>query len=153
MGLFNEQQQEQQIFSFGIDETARAHMLETVRWGKFLAILGFIFLALLIAFGLLSGFVLSALDTTNTLSAGMGIGMMFVYLLIAGLYFYPTWALYKFSVLSKEALNTFNQQQFNESLRYLKNMFKFFGVITIVMLALYGIGIVFAMLGAAVGGF
>lgn len=139
---------QEHLFNLGIDEIARAHMLETVRWGKFLAILGFIFLGLLIVFGLLSGFVLSAFDQTNTFSAGMGIGMMFVYLLIAGIYFYPTWALYKFSVLSKQALHTYNQHLFNDSLRYLKNVFKFFGIVTIVMLGLYGIGIVFAVLGA-----
>lgn len=143
---------QEHIFNLGIDETARAHMLETVRWGKFLAILGFIFLGLLIVFGLLSGFVLSAFDETNAFSAGMGIGMMFVYLLIAGIYFYPTWALYKFSVLSKQALATYNQHLFNDSLRYLKNVFKFFGIVTIVMLGLYGIGIVFAVLGALMTG-
>ena len=144
---------QESIFNLGIDEEARAHMLETVRWGKFLAILGFVFLGLLILFGVLSGFIISAFDQSNVFTAGMGIGMMFVYLLIAAIYFYPTWALYKFSVLSKQALHTHNQQQFNQSLRYLKNIFKFFGIITIIMLALYGIGIMFTIFGVAMAGF
>lgn len=151
MDSFGNKQEE--IFSFGIDEVAKAHMLETARWGKFLAIISFIGLGLLVLVGILSGFILSATGQSNVFTAGVGIGMTMVYLLIAALYFYPTWALFQFSKLSKQAILTSNQQQFNESQRYLKNIFKFLGIMAIIVLAIYGLAIVFIIIGAAVAGF
>ena len=50
MGLFNDKQES--IFDFGIDETAKAYLLETARWGKFLAIISLVsaFLVMVLTF-------------------------------------------------------------------------------------------------------
>lgn len=150
MSLFNDKQES--IFEFGMDETSKAYMLETARWGKFLAILSFVGMGLLILVGLLFLVVLNMTGETNVTTLGTGIGMSVVYFIIAAIYFYPVWALYKFSVLSKQAIHSSNQQQFNESLRYLRNIFKFLGIIMIISLVIWGLAFVIGTIGALISG-
>jgi hypothetical protein len=74
------------------------------------------------------------------------------YVTISLLYFYPIWALFKFSALSKQSIATQNQHLFNEGLRYLKNMFKYMGIVTIIGFVLVGLLIVFSALSAFITG-
>lgn len=147
MNVF-ENKQEPSIFQLGIDETSKAYLLESSRWGRFLAILSFIGLGLLIIVGIVTGMVMSQ-TTAGTVTAISGPVFTFLYLLIAAIYFYPVWGLYKFSKLIKSSLNTSNQEQFNEALRYQKNVFKFMGIVAIISLVLYGIALIFMIIGAA----
>lgn len=142
------QQSHEPIFNFGMDETARASMLETARWAKFIAIMGFIFLGILIVAGIFLSMTLS----NNPYMQARGMGGIFggfsivLYVIMAAIYFYPTYALYKFSRLIKPALLTENQQMFNTALGYLKGMFKYTGIVMIVVLALYGVIIIGGLL-------
>jgi hypothetical protein len=146
--------QEQEIFSIGVDETAKAHLLETARWTKFIAIFFFIMSALLVVLGLVVAVVLgNSNDTSNPVLALLGgVGLAVVYIFFVGLYVYPTWALFKFSKLTNAAMQTSNQQQFNEALKYQKNMYKYMGVLLIIVLALYGISFVLGVIGALMSG-
>jgi hypothetical protein len=74
---------------------------------------------------------------------------MVVYILVVCLYFYPVFALLKFSNLIKPAVQAANKEQFNNAFRYLKNMFKYIGILTIIFLSFYGIAIIFAVIGIA----
>jgi hypothetical protein len=128
-------------------------MLETARWGKFLAIMAFIGMGLILLIGLAMAMFIPMLGAEYAQAAemgGWGTGFILFYtLVIVTLYIYPAVSLYRFSKYMKLSLNTFNQEQFNTSLRNLKNIFKFVGIITIILLALYGIFFLFAILGAA----
>ncbi len=147
MNLF-ENKEESTIFQLGIDETSKAYLSETSRWGKFLAILSFIGIGLLIVMGIFMGFAMSQFGQDN-LTSTSGPIFTVVYLILGAIYIYPVWGLYKFSELIKTSLNTSNQQQFNEALRHQKNVFKFIGIIAIISLALYGIAIIIMIIGAA----
>lgn len=142
----------QDIFNLGVDEEARAHLLETARWTKFIAIIGFVILGLLILVGILMGLGLSVAsqmyDTAN-LGSAFGTAMMVMYLVLSLLYFFPILYLYKFSVLIKPAIHTGNQQQFNLALSYQKRMYKFIGIMLLVVFGLYAVMIIAAILGAA----
>jgi hypothetical protein len=121
-----------------VDETAKNHLKDAAGWAKFLGIAGFVFLGLLI----LSGFVIgSALTQTpgvnNAFATIGGIGVTLIYIILAAIYFYPIYALYKFSVLCKEAVYSNDNNTFARAMYYLKSMFKYIGVITIIILALY----------------
>lgn len=140
-------QQGESIFSLGVDEVAKAHLLETARWTRFLAVLYLIVTGLLLIGGILTAFAIGNSANNAITAAGIGIGMVLVYVLFIAIYFYPVWALYKFSRLMKESLQIANQQQFNEALKYQKNMFKYLGVLVIVLLSVYGISIVFMLIG------
>jgi hypothetical protein len=79
-------------------------------------------------------------------------GTILYVLLIVAIEFYPIYALLKFSNQIKPALHTSNQEQFNSALGHLKGMFKYIGIIAIIILSLYAIGIIFAIIGTAVSG-
>lgn len=140
-------QQDESIFSLGVDEVAKAYLLETARWTRFLAVLYLIVSGLLMIGGILTAFAIGNSANNAIAAAGIGFGMVLAYVLFFAIYFYPVWALYKFSKLIKASLQVSNQQQFNEALKYQKNMFKYLGVLTIVLLSIYGISIVFMLIG------
>ena len=129
---------------------ARANMLEIARWTKFISIVMFIGLGLGVLGAIAMMLGSSAFD--NLGYGALGIGMGFFYLLMVALYFYPIYALYKFSELIKPAIRTANQQQFNDAFAYLKGHYKFFGILLIIVIALYGLVFIFAGIGAAVSG-
>lgn len=142
--------EQEHIFHLEVDNTAKAYMLETARWAKFLAILSFIGMGILIA----AGFYMSTMSSqlaaaygNNPMMETMGPIMMVMYILIVAIYFYPVFALLKFSNLIKPAIQSANQQQFNNAFRYMKNMFKYIGIITIIILCLYGVVIIAAVVG------
>lgn len=128
------------IFHLEIDETAKASMLETARWSKFLTIVFFIFFGLLV----LGWAVVMFANIGDSISQILG---LFYGLIAIGLYVYPVYALYKFSTLLKLGVSTANQEQFNLALNYQKNMFKYMGILTIVGLVLYGLILLFALIG------
>lgn len=136
------------IFDFGIDDTAQSHMMETARWGKFLAIVGFIGMGILVVISLF------ALAGASALSRAMGtsnfISLFIVYFVLAAVYFYPTFALFKFSQKLKPALAHRNQQLFNEAMGYLKNMFRYIGIVVIIMLVIYGLLFIFGVFAAVI---
>lgn len=145
---------EEGIFHMGIEERGKAYMLEISRWAKFLSIIGLIiagFLFLAMLFVLLGASEISR-QLGSLYGVGAGVGIFFFYLLILLIVFYPSITLLKFANKVKLALNTANQDMFNEALRNLKNTFKFWGIYVIVMLAIYGLSILFVIITAAVAG-
>lgn len=143
--------QDQSIFAIQVDEVAKHHLLETARWTKFLAILFMIVTCLMIVFGVIAAMAIGSLAENAFAGSGMSPGVMvFVYLFLFGLYIYPVIALYKFSKLMKSAVLTGNQHEFNDALRHQKGMYKYMGILTIIVLSLYGIAIVFGVIAAAI---
>jgi hypothetical protein len=137
------------IFNLEVDEIAKSHLLETARWGKFLAIVGFVFIGLMVIFGLFTGLAASSFSSGGLLGGIGGVGLLLLYLLIAALYFYPCFALFKFATNMKPAINTMNREQFNSALGKLKALFQYMGVMTIILLSLYGIVLLFVIIGLA----
>ncbi len=122
---------------------AEAYLRETRKWAKFLAIVGFIFM----------GFMAIISIVMFVISGSMGSLMPFpmwifgiIYLLIAMVYCFPIYYLLQFSNKAKEALDLRNSQTLTESMLYLKSHYKFIGIATIVMLALYPIGIIIGII-------
>jgi len=141
--------QELEIFKIEIDETAKSTMLEMSRWTKFLAIMGFIFMGLMFFIGLILGATYSNINGGDTSGTNIGIVVAFLVVLIfAGVYFYPVFALLKYSSLIKAAMRTSDKDQFNRALRYQKNMFKYLGILAIITVSLYGIALVLQVIAA-----
>lgn len=148
MEHFEYQANESDGSNFGIDETAKGYLLETARWGKFLAIVGFVAIGILAIAGLLFSTVFSRLG--DTIGSGMPGAMMFVvYLLIAVLYFFPTYYLFRFSKGIKPAMINADQGLLNEALSYLRKAFRYMGVLTIVIIGLYALAFIIAISTAA----
>jgi len=119
-----------------IDLPIRTFLTETGRWGKFLAILGFIssgLLTLLAVFLMLTPSM--GLTARFTASFGFIVGPM--YLLMALLYFFPSRYLYIFSSSVNTALFSNDQDALSAGFESLKSNFKFWGILMICMIGFY----------------
>lgn len=140
-----------------LDENAKSHLKETAKWTKLLSIVGFVTVGFLILFGLVMMFSIGSLGDKYSQISGMGsMGavMGIVYILMAGLYLYPILKLYHFSDFAKKALASHDSHMLTQALEAQKSMYKFMGILTVIVLAIYAIIIVFTLIGLAafVGG-
>lgn len=126
------------IFNTVLSENSKAHLLETSRWTKFLAIMGFIFMGLMFL-GLIS--MLFSRSNTYNLAPAMAqmgiIGALIFFVVLIGLYIYPVIMLYRFSINIKTGLISGNANMVETALRCQKNMFKYIGVLSIFSLVIY----------------
>ncbi len=121
-----------------VDHTASSHLLEAVKWGRILAIIGFVLLGLVLLLGLLGG---SYLNNMPGMPAGMGAGVLIaVVLIVIAIYFYPIFALYKFSELTGVGVRTKNQIAFSEGMGWLKKMLRYTAILMIIVIALQILG-------------
>ena len=131
-----------------ITEDIRSYLYDMGKWTKFLAIIGFIFTALIALFAFGSAAFVSLLATYspgNPLAA-MGSGFLSVYfLVIALLYFYPSWLMFKHSNAIKKAVLYGDQESLSVAMLNLKSFFKFWGVLMIVLISFYFMVIVMAI--------
>lgn len=131
--LSNQQQSEGH---FVINDEVRDYLIETSKWGKFLAIMGYIGMGFLILFGLffLIGFSFIN-DIANTPFPARLFGL--VYIIISAAYYFPSTYLYKFSTHTKQGLLSNNHQSITSGFENLKSLSKFMGIFTIVTLSIY----------------
>lgn len=117
------------------------------KWANFLSIMGFISLGLMV----LAGFAVIVFGSAfGGIAGGMQMGMLgFIYLLMALLYFFPTYYLYVFASKMKKALNNNTQDEFDLGLENLKSFFKFIGIFTIIMISFYLVLFLFGFLFAS----
>lgn len=126
---------------------------EAAKWGKFLAIVGFIFCGIMIVVAFFIPTLFMTLPPYNQLSgsfsSGVSAGITVVYLVLALILFFPCLYLFRFSVKMKLALSSVSQENFDISLQNLKSLLKFYGIFTIVMLSFYALAFIVGMLGVA----
>lgn len=150
-----EHEQSTELFSLQIDPLTKSHLAETARWGRFLSIVGFVMCGLIVLGGIAFGSFFSLITRGNDIydkggvTAGMGAAMIFVYIIVAVVYFFPCLFLFRFSAKMKKALNSNSQDDLDLSFQNLKSMFKYVGIITIICLALYALGLIIALFASA----
>jgi len=116
-------------------------------WATFLAILGFVMVGFLILMGFFMSAVFSMLPADNALPFPSQF-FTAIYLLIAVVYFFPIYYLFKFASLARNGIRQRSSPLVSKSLHYLKAHYKFIGILSIVGIALY---ILFIMLFVALG--
>jgi hypothetical protein len=129
--------------AFEVTPNSVGYLGEMRKWTLFLSVIGFIFIGLAVVGSLFMGGMLRGFLPTG------GFLVTIFILIFALIYFFPIYFLFKFSAVSKEALNTFDSIKFEEAIHYLKRFFKYIGIMTIVLLCLYAIGLIVGGLGAA----
>lgn len=144
------------LFSLSIDPVTKAHLYETAKWAKFLAVVGMIFLVLMIVAGVFGSAMLfstmGGLDNEygGTGMATYGSGIFATYMIVvAVIYFFPLLFTLRFANKMRTALNGNDQQALNTSFQNLKACFRYIGIITIIALVFLVIGLVFGIMGAA----
>ena len=129
--------------SVGVNEETRSYMLEIAKWSRFLSILGFIAIGLMILAGIFMAFLGSAI---GGMAGGIGGGLFAViYLVIAALYFFPIYYLFLASRGIKQGLLNDDEVQFTLGFANLKSHYKFLGILTIIILAFYVLALLFAL--------
>jgi hypothetical protein len=137
------------LFGMGIDPTTRIHLADAARWARFLAIIGFIVCGIIVVIGIFAGSVFTFITsryseaTTTGFTSGMGAVMTVFYLIFALIYFFPCLYLFRFSSHMKKALASNDQNTLTSSFQNLKIMFRYVGILTIIVLAFYAIVILF----------
>ena len=116
-----------------------AYLLKAAKWGKFLAILGFIMTSLLIIAGIMMSFVLNSVkDEMIPLNMPFSPKVLsFFYVVVAAISMIPVIFLNSFSNNAVKAVKFSDTEKMTTSMKQLKNLFVFLGISTIVMLALY----------------
>lgn len=143
------------LFSLSIDSNSKSHLSEAAKWAKFLSIVGMVMLALMIVFAIVGITMLNkfsgAFDTSNGSNvAGYGSAVFAIYFVVIGvIWFFPLLFTYRFANKMKVALAGNDQQALNTSFQNLKICYRYVGILTIVLLAIYALVIVFALIGAA----
>jgi len=143
------------IFNLTIDSATKTNLLETAKWARFLAIVGFVFLGLMVVGGI---FAFTAMAGTfgstessfsGLLLSGFGAGMAVFYVLIAFMWFFPLLFLLRFANRMRMAVQGNDQQALSVAAQNLKVFFRYIGIITIVVLSLYALFFLIAIMGAA----
>lgn len=118
-----------------------AYLYKAAKWGKFLAILGFILAGLMIVAGILMSLVMN-LVTDEVIPLNIPFSpqiLSIIYIAIACIYLVPVFFLNSFSNNVIKAVKRSSTENMTTSLRNLKNLFVFIGVSTIAIIALYTI--------------
>ncbi|CEN51672.1 hypothetical protein [Capnocytophaga canis] len=137
-------------------QSIQENLKEIAKWAKFLAILGFVGIAILVLvsiFTIIFGVIASSMEDTPFPLALVGV----LYLGMAAVYYFPIKYLYDFATNMKDSLKTSNRIVFSRAFENLKSHYKFMGIFTIVMLSLYililiGVLLIVGFLGA-IGGY
>lgn len=129
----------------GLNEASRTFVLETAKWARFLSIVGFVFIGLILLAALFIGFASSGLRGFG----GMGGGIVaLTYILIALLYFFPVLYLFRAATSLRDGINNNDEGALTTGFENLKSHYKFVGILTIIFLSLYALILLIAMLGS-----
>jgi len=141
---------EEEVEALWVSEEVRSYLYEAAKWTRFLSIVGFVFAALTLLAAGSAGAVMSAMGPNNPLSQGSPVIFTVVYLVMAGIQFYLSILLRRFSSTMNQAVLYADQESWAKAISILKSFFKFLGFITIGFIALYIIGNIAAamLLGA-----
>ena len=139
-----------------VTEEIRSYIYETAKWATFLAIVGFVLSGIMV----LCAFLFGALISSNPQFAAMAgelakagsAVLTVVFLMYAFAIFYPSLLMFKYASKAKLGILFGEQASLNEAMGKMKSLFKYWGVVTIVIMSLYIITIVGALVGGnAVG--
>ena len=139
--------------SLTITQIAIDHLNQTRKWTHFLSIVGFVMCAFLAIGALLFGTVMSSkLDFADEFIGFISSGFITViYLVVALICFFLYLYLYRFSKRLKTALATNNSEVLEEAFHNLKAHYKLTGILTIVTLGFYVLGLLAMLVGAIAG--
>jgi hypothetical protein len=146
-----------------IGQEALGYLDTTRKWTMFFAILGFVFLGLMLVMGVVAGSFIrgftSGMSGVSGMEGAEGMGtvkaaggfasvMMFIVMLImAVIYFFPLFYLLKFSTHAKKAVATCDSNEMTLAFKNIKSYWKYIGILIIILLAVYLI--IFMIFGAS----
>lgn len=132
-----------------LTSSAKGFLRETAKWCKFLSILGFIGLGLMLLGSFFIGGVYNTMPQAQAMPFDLGLMMTIFYIVFGLIYIFPIYYLYQFSVKMKSALVSKDDEVLAKAFEMLKSHYKFIGVFTIIILSLYLLAAIIGLIGVA----
>jgi hypothetical protein len=130
-----------------LSSAAKGFLRETAKWNKFLSILGFIALGLMLIGSFFIGAFYNTMPQADIMPFDLGIVVTLIYIVVALIYIFPIYYLYQFSVKMKEALASKDDAVLATAFEMLKSHYKFIGVFIIIILSVYVLAAVIGFIG------
>ena len=130
-----------------INSISQDNLNSAAKWGKFLSIVGFVFCGLMLIAGLVIQTLMPSFGSYgygNPIIKYLGT----VYIIFGIILFFPCLYLLKFSNKMLEAIRSSSQESLDNAFINLKSMFKFYGIVTIVILGFYALLFLFGIAGS-----
>jgi hypothetical protein len=138
----------QQLEQLTITNASRNFLDEIAKWAKFLSILGFVLIGVLLVFAFFATPIFEiAMEKQTGTPTSLGFTMLITNLGLAIIYFFPVYYLLQFSNKMKKALVDKNEDTLAKAFEMLKSHYKFIGVFTIITLSLYALFAIVAVMG------
>ena len=122
-----------------ISPSSVSYLKETSSWALFFAVLGFVFIVILVLGTFFVEAILSSLNGEEMLP-GIEITIGIIYLILGIIYFFPIYYLYRFSTNMKKAIENNDNENLDLAFKNIKSHYKFMGVFTIIILVFYILG-------------
>ncbi len=124
-----------------IGKEGKSFLLTSAKWSKFIAIVGFAMIAVMLSGSLGVFFISPVLSEYQDFEMFQYLPMPFYffgifYILMAVIYFIPYYYLYGFSIRIKKGIQSNDQVSLNEGLKKMKQLSAFIGIVTIISLSL-----------------
>ncbi|WP_338792126.1 DUF5362 family protein [Bernardetia sp. Wsw4-3y2] len=133
---------------FQITNRSKNFLATAAFWGKIVAILGFLFTALMVLI-IVAVFFTDSSDINQEFGnfglVSTKIGIVLIYFLTALAYLIPSLYLFFFAQKTQESIRHSDNKALEEGFKNLKSLFKFAGIITLLTLVLFGLVLVFFM--------
>jgi hypothetical protein len=139
-----------ELEQLAITSAAKSFLTETAKWCKFLSILGFVGLGLLLLSSFFINTIYSNMPQATTMPFNLGIAVTIGYVFMIAIYIFPIYYLYQFSIQLKKALISKEDETLANAFEMLKSHYKFTGVFTIIMLSIYVLAGIVGLMGAFV---
>lgn len=143
-----------------------AELLKGARWARFLGIIGMVFAGLMVLLGLAFGGLMRWVIAMQTAALApeamdlppsgmeemlgvMSVVYFFAFLVGAVLYFIPAWFVFQHGSRMRAALQAgFDPAAFSQAVVALRKLFTFMGILTLVLLVIYGLFFAVGLLAA-----
>lgn len=137
--------------NLAVNPEIKNYLIEAAKWARFMGLVGYVFVGLLVV----GAFSVSAfmnfvskrsptgLAENPAASTAFTVAMGAYFLVIALVYYFPSRYLHQFGVKTILALRHNEQISFTHAFSQLKSFFKFFGILTLIVLVFYGLGLLF----------
>lgn len=142
----NSTQSSQNMAQLSLTEQAKQFLSEAGKWGRFISIVGFVGIGLLVVVGIFSGIIFGNLPGMEEIPGAL---FSVLYIVLAALYFFPVLYLFRFSTKIRDALNSHDESAMQYAFENLKSHYKFIGILMIIMIVLYALGFVGGLLFGA----
>lgn len=135
---------ERPLLGIEVDFDSGSKFNEAARWAKFISIVIFVGVGLILLCMLMVGpnGLERAMQDAQLPYTGMGDQIYYGLLFVMAFYVYVTILLFRFANLTRQAIQTQNQATFNDGLRHLKRYFLIHGVFALLSIVYNVLGLI-----------